>query len=270
MAARRRAMAALGAAVAGVLLSGCHVQGTVDVLSTEGASLDLLVSDFTFECVPSSEPLASVRLEPGPDVLGSATCHVSGRMPLSSLGFSDFHASAVGEYWTFDGALNSNRGGWPDDEIEVRFPGDVLESNQGTIRGRSLLLNPARLTSGQIRVVTLNRPGPANWVVAAAAGGVAGIVLTILLASLIRWLNPPRPVLPAPVDAEADAPDPQAPTRDSERPPVDPTGTAPERPVIDHAWFATPGGEPSLAGPAPPVDATASVDHSIWASPEDR
>ncbi len=268
----RRVLAVLGVVAAGVLLSGCHLQGSANVISPDEASVDLLVSDYNFDCVSPDNSDATVKLEPGPEVDGSASCHITGTLPLSNLGFTDLHTGEFGEYWTFAGSFVEDRTSWVDADLEVRFPGEVVEANQGTIQGNTLRINPAKLTN-DLRVVALNRPGPATWVIAAVVGAASGVVLTLAVVGLLRRAQRIREA-PTVLDPAAKAPEnPVA----AEETPAAPQAVAqpvsePAPVQVNHAWFATP---PPVAGPpttADPESAPAEEppDHSIWAPPEER
>lgn len=273
MVGRRRVLAVLGAAAAGVLFSGCDLHGTADVISADEASIDLLISDVDFGCIPSDDPDAVLKIEPGPELNGSTSCHITGVVPLSDLGFSELHTEEFGEYWTFTGTLVDGRSEWPDTELEVRFPGEVVQANQGTVRGNTLVLNPGRLTSNELRVIALNRPGPATWVVAAAVGMASGVVLTLAVVGLLRHARRLRAgsdaaplVLQSAGGDRAEAPAPR-------RPPTAPDAVVPPAPEalpveVDHAWFATPPEESTVADAPPHADEP--PDHSVWAPPEER
>lgn len=267
----RRVLAVLGVVAAGVLLSGCHLQGSANVISPDEASVDLLVSDYNFDCVSPDNSDATVKLEPGPEVDGSASCHITGTLPLSNLGFTDLHTGEFGEYWTFTGSFVEDRTSWVDADLEVRFPGEVVEASQGTIQGNTLRINPAKLTN-DLRVVALNRPGPATWVIAAVVGAASGVVLTLAVVGLLRRAQRIREA-PTVLDPAAKAPEnPVA----AEGTPAAPQAVAqpvsePAPVQVNHAWFATP---PPVAGPpttADPESAPAEEppDHSIWAPPEE-
>lgn len=268
----RRVLAVLGVVAAGVLLSGCHLQGSANVISPDEASVDLLVSDYNFDCVSPDNSDATVKLEPGPEVDGSASCHITGTLPLSNLGFTDLHTGEFGEYWTFAGSFVEDRTSWVDADLEVRFPGEVVEANQGTIQGNTLRINPAKLTN-DLRVVALNRPGPATWVIAAVVGAASGVVLTLAVVGLLRRA---RRIREAPTVLDPAAKAPENPVA-AEETPAAPQAVAqpvsePAPVQVNHAWFATP---PPVAGPpttADPESAPAEEppDHSIWAPPEER
>lgn len=268
----RRVLAVLGVVAAGVLLSGCHLQGSANVISPDEASVDLLVSDYNFDCVSPDNSDATVKLEPGPEVDGSASCHITGTLPLSNLGFTDLHTGEFGEYWTFTGSFVEDRTSWVDADLEVRFPGEVVEANQGTIQGNTLRINPAKLTN-DLRVVALNRPGPATWVIAAVVGAASGVVLTLAVVGLLRRA---RRIREAPTVLDPAAKAPENPVA-AEGTPAAPQAVAqpvsePAPVQVNHAWFATP---PPVAGPpttADPESAPAEEppDHSIWAPPEER
>ncbi|PKQ23317.1 MAG: hypothetical protein CVT65_08770 [Actinobacteria bacterium HGW-Actinobacteria-5] len=268
----RRVLAVLGVVAAGVLLSGCHLQGSANVISPDEASVDLLVSDYNFDCVSPDNSDATVKLEPGPEVDGSDSCHITGTLPLSNLGFTDLHTGEFGEYWTFAGSFVEDRTSWVDADLEVRFPGEVVEANQGTIQGNTLRINPAKLTN-DLRVVALNRPGPATWVIAAVVGAASGVVLTLAVVGLLRRA---RRIREAPTVLDPAAKAPENPVA-AEGTPAAPQAVAqpvsePAPVQVNHAWFATP---PPVAGPpttADPESAPAEEppDHSIWAPPEER
>ncbi len=265
----RRVLAGLGVLAAGVLLSGCDLQGHVDVISPDEVSLDLLVSEEGLDCGALTSS-GTLTFEPGPDVDGSASCHITGTMPLSSLGFDELRTGEIGEYWSFTGTLSDVLGNWPDVIIDVRFPGEVVEANQGTIQGNTLRLNPSQFTTNEVHVVARNRPGPASWVVAGAAGVAAGVVLTLVVVGLLRRARRAREAPdegPGSAVAPADGPGLAPPAEPAAEAPA-PAGQPVAEPVIYHAWFATPP-EPPADTPDQPSDAEESRDHSMWAPPEE-
>jgi len=278
----RRVLAVLGVVAAGLLLSGCHLQGSANVISPDEASIDLLVSDYNFDCVQPDNSDATVKLEPGPEVDGSASCHITGTLPLSNLGFTDLHTGEFGEYWTFTGSFVEDRTSWVDADLEVRFPGEVVEANQGTIKGNTLRINPAKLTN-DLRVVALNRPGPETWVIAAVVGAASGVVLTLAVVGLLRRarrireaptvLDPTAEAPENPVAAEEATAAPPAVAQPASEPAPEPASVPePEPAQVNHAWFATP---PPVAGPPTTADPESAPleeppDHSIWAPPEER
>ncbi len=268
----RRVLAVLGAVAAGVLLSGCHLQGSADVISPDEASVDLLVSDYAFDCVQPDNSDATLKLEPGPEVDGSASCHITGTVPLSNLGFAELRTGEFAEYWTFTGSFVEDRASWVDADLEVRFPGEVVEANQGTIRGNTLRLNPAKLTN-DLRVVTLNRPGPATWVIAAFVGAASGVVLTLAAVGLLRRARRIREAPTAP-DPTANAPEGPGAAEEAlaASPAVAQSEPAPEPVEVNHAWFATPPPAAQLPATADPEPAPVEEppDYSIWAPPEEH
>ncbi len=247
----RRAAAAVGLALCGLLLAGCDATGTVVVQADGRMTVDLVVSgddmvvssgdDETRECPAQID---SLSVAPQPTPAGIIACRVTGTILPSQLG-QVASLTTVGEYQVMRVALQSD-GSMPSGKVDVtfRFPGEVLEASSGQIEGDSVRVVDASDFDAGFTIVAVNRSGPPDRVIWAAAG-VVGTLLVVGAVWLVRRLRERTPV-PSPMDAPAVRRGPPAP---DEEPPV--AAFAPES-------FTPPSSE------APATDA-----YSIWAPPED-
>ena len=286
----RRAVAGLGLALAAALLSGCHAQGTFDVLSEDRVAVDLTVSGPDVSC-PNSADALKLTVTTTTDQFGDAVCHVTGETQATY--FSPFGITVVpaAEYLVMQANLSGGRDSWPTADIAIRFPGRVMDATQGTISENTVRITDlAALTQGSgLRAVGLGSSGPPAWLLASLAGAGIGVVLT-LIAGVVFWLvrRPRRVDLSEPPDGpSAPGQAPAVPVGIPGTPVVfgvvgpEPSVGPAERAsadLTDTSWFARPpapgqlpnGGEPPLG--ASPLERAAGhpLQHAAWAPPEDQ
>lgn len=260
----RRAVVALGLAACGLLLTGCHVEGTVELIGPDRVSFDLITTGEDLYCPPradrtylGSEATNGLVGEPVTTASGEAACHVTGRLPLSQLSFvTGATRTDVAEYAVQEFTFEPDHSEWPDGSITLKLPGEVISANQGTVAGNTVRFDSLSGMDNNLKIVMLSRPGPSNAVIWLIAGGVGGLVLAVLIVGLARVLR--RPV-PRPTETEpgpdADVPAasvPDGPEPGPDEPVEPPAGTTADTPA------APPASEPE---PPPPPD------HSVWAPP---
>jgi hypothetical protein len=279
MSAWRRVVACLGIVVAGLALSGCHVQGMVELVSTKRANLDLMVSQAGIDC---SETAGSIMMEPAAAVGGLPTCHLTGFVDLSEgLGLERFAIIEAGDYWVLDMADQSDRSSWPTGEVTLHFPGDVVTTTQGRVAGNVVTLANLSDVKSTFTVVALNRPGPPSWVIGTAAGVAGGLLFALAMLGVARLVRRLRlkfgarePIALTDPAARGTAESDQLGSEEHDGDPNPVWQAAPrEEPVapepVDHSWFAAP---PSTSVPPQPAPDAAAPrephDHSIWAPPE--
>jgi hypothetical protein len=278
----------------GLLLSGCHVQGTFDVVSENRIAVDLTVSG-DVNC-PDSLDAIKLTITTVTDGTGGRACHVTGETEAASFTPFGIEVSRAAEYLVLQASLSGSADEWPTSDVQVRFPGQVVSASRGQVAGnvvRITDLGDLALGSG-LTVVAIDRPGPATWVVAAAAGVVGGVLATLLVLLAVRRRRRRRPGATAgelvlqPADAPADevagesdgaGERDQAGERDRAGESDEPTlaltvpdhagGAPPEQ--VDHAWFARPpdpeAATPEATGRPEPAE---PPDHSVWAPRDDR
>lgn len=292
VAAWRRAVAVAGLALCALLVSGCHAQGTFDVLSEERVALDVMVIGDDVNC-PNAVDALKLTVATVRDASGKPACHVTGETQATYFSPFGINISRAAEYLVFQANL-SGGSVLPTSDIQIRFPGPVVSAGRGVVVGNTVHITDLDdLTRGSgLRVVAHDRPGPPVWLVAALLGSACGVALTLLTLALVRYyqrrpgaggpvlLTPgesvddrtvtdrapaPAPLVPAadgahrtvhgigrPIEATT-ATGPSATGPDSDaQPPPDPE---PEQPV-DHSWFA----EPPPAAEAPPSPAAIEPD----------
>ncbi|MGV8908636.1 MAG: hypothetical protein ACOH1Y_06600 [Propionicimonas sp.] len=285
-----RAVASLGLALAGVLLSGCNAQGTFDVLSEERVAVDLTVSGPEVSCPHSADELKLVVTE-ATDQFGDTVCHVTGETQATYFSTFGITISPAAEYLVLQANLSGGRDSWPTADIAVRFPGKVVDATQGTIEDNIVRITDLdALTQGSgLRAVGLRSSAPPAWVLASLTGAGVGIALTLVVGFVV-WLlrRPARIDLAEPLGAVGDAAlsiDPQAPTEPRSFAAAEPSSTpAPGSPddnvpaASDTSWFARPptAGEPMTGSERPgetvPPHPQASepLQRAAWAPPEDH
>lgn len=294
-----RAVAGLGLAVAGAMLSGCHAQGTFDVLSDERVAVDLTISGPELSCPNSADELKLVVTE-ATDQFGDTVCHVTGETQATYFSTFGITISPAAEYLVLQANLAGGRDSWPTADIAVRFPGKVVDATQGTVEDNIVRITDLdALTQGSgLRVVGLRDSAPPAWVLASLIGAAAGVALTLAV-GIVIWLRRRRRVdLTEPAKAEprldpapttgrayAAGPDGFADTG----PPPEPSPDSPgfDAAAPDTSWFAQPPttGEPTTSEPTTsepttdaddpgtptsPLRAPHPLQHAAWAPPEDH
>lgn len=246
----RRAAAAVGLALLGLVLAGCNASGTIVVQADEKVAIDLVVSGSDLGVIEDGASacpaqINSLTVAPEPTPQGTVACRITGTIQPSE--FEQVATlTTVGEYRVLKVGLLSDSLSDGEVDLIIRFPGDVLQSSSGQVEGNSVRITSLADFTG-LAVVALNRPGPADRVVWAAAG-VVGTLLVVGALWLVLHRRPPAPVPPA--DAPAEGP-----------------GQLPSGGLA----IAATAGE-SFAAEPPAADAVtdpAVHDHSIWAPPRD-
>ncbi len=293
-----RLLAGVGLALAGLALAGCRAQGTFDILSDDQVSVDLTVTDTEIVC-PRELDALKLTIVRTTDPSGAPACHVTGTTQATYFSPFGIDISSAAEYLVLQASISGGRDSWPPADITIRFPGDVVQSNQGTVAGNTVRitdLGPVAEGSG-LRVVALGRPGPAAWVLgvlAGVAGGVAAALIVVFGRRLLRGFTPDGPAsIPVGQGAAGDEPgaartaaagvliDSDSTAGMGSRPP----GAGPPDELFapgpeDTSWFAGPPVEsvqPVAASPWSEHRAGGGArgrhpqpDHSVWAPPEDE
>lgn len=253
-------MTAVGLAACGLLLTGCRVQGSVEVVSPDQLTVDLLLVGDEAPCdVAFQSPrLAYTRTT---DSTGAPACRVTGTLDTQYLRAFELTITDVGEYRIFRTDETSRRRSWPDGALEIRFPGEVQVTSLGTISGNTVRINDLPALSDGIEVVALSRPGPPDrllWGGVGLVGGLAVALLGLVLARRSargRRVEPEEPDLVAAVPLTGVDADPGEDGTDWASAPDD--GLAPRGPD----WSGGPDRPARSSGFSPPDD------HSFWAPP---
>ncbi len=261
MTLRRRLIAALVCAVSGLLLTGCTISGTVDFVSADEVRVDLLfagdeLSSSGESGCPTLAYFDEIQLTATTDANGAPACRAAGTAKPSELTPFQVAVTDVGEFLVLNAGVTEQHVGWPEGEITLRFPGDVLSTTQGRASGREVAARLFDINLG-LRVVALNRPGPPNWVLGLAGGIVIGALAVIGVVLVLRRRR--SSIVTAPAE-ELIADDQLVPEG---------FGAAP----IPDQFYAGPSAEPPRprpAGPPPTRPPAEPVDHRIWAPPEDH
>jgi len=281
-----RAVAGLGLALAGVLLTGCHAQGTFDVLSEERIAVDLTVTGADVNCPHGADAL-KLTVTTTIDQYGDQVCHVTGETQATYFSPFGITVTPAAEYLVLQANLAGGRDSWPASDIDVRFPGKVMDASLGVVSDNVVRITDLEaLTQGSgLHAVGLRSAGPPQWMIAGLAGAGAGIVLTLIVGLVVVLVRRPRRDPLAPLDDLA-FPELDAATPSPGRAPL--TVVAPVEPVPaastgppqseDTSWFAQPPAsgdsangrsvhasrkhvdEPKGVRPAHPL-------HSAWARP---
>lgn len=286
-----RAVAGLGLALAGALLTGCHAQGTFDVLSEERVAVDLTVTGAEVNCPHGADAL-KLTVTTTIDQYGDQVCHVTGETQATYFSPFGITISPAAEYLVLQANLSGGLDSWPAADIDVRFPGKVMDASRGVVSDNVVRITDlGALTQGSgLHAVGLRSPGPPQWMIAALAGTGAGIVLTLIVGLVVALVRRPRRDALAPVDdlafpeADADAASTvRAPL--TVVPPVVPVPASsagpPRPPPEDTSWLARPPA-PSEATNGKAVNGTRMngeephgsrsshpLQHSAWARPPD-
>ena len=248
-----KAVAGLGLALAGALLSGCHAQGTFDVLSEDRVAVDLFVSGADVNC-PNSADALKLTVTTTVDQYGDQVCHVTGETQATYFSPFGITVSPAAEYLVFEANLSGGIDSWPTADIDIRFPGKVMDASLGTFSDNVVRITDlGALTQGSgLRAVGLASPGPPQWLIAALAGTGAGILATLVAVLAVVLVRRPRRQAPA-LDHDAAGetvpeiatfgPDPVPVVAPVE--PVRATSAGPPPPpppADDTSWFAQPPG----------------------------
>lgn len=289
----RRVVSGLGLALTGVLLTGCHAQGTFDVLSEERVAVDLIVSGADVNC-PNSADALKLTVTSTVDQYGDEVCHVTGETQATYFSPFGITVSPAAEYLVLQANLSGGLDSWPTADIDIRFPGKVMDATRGEIIDNVVRITDlGELTQGSgLHAVGLGTAGPPAWTLAALVGGGVGIALTLITGAVVLLVRRSRrhrlaalEDLPFPDDPVA--PDAPAPPFAAALEPVPAASTGPPRPPSeDTSWFARPptGNEAAngagvdgtgvdgtgFTGTVPNEPASAqSLSPAAWARPPD-
>ena len=284
-----RAVAGLGLALAGVLLTGCHAQGTFDVLSEERIAVDLTVTGADVNCPHGADAL-KLTVTTTIDQYGDQVCHVTGETQATYFSPFGITVTPAAEYLVLQANLAGGRDSWPASDIDVRFPGKVMDASLGVVSDNVVRITDLEaLTQGSgLHAVGLRSAGPAQWMIAGLTGAGAGIALTLIVGLVVVLVRRPKRDPLAPLDdlafPEADAGTTTpirapltvvAPAQPVE--PVTAASTGPPQPE-DTSWLAQPPASgdatngKAVHGPRRPVDEPKGARpahplHSAWARP---
>lgn len=256
----RRLTAGGGLALCALLLAGCRVEGTVDVVAAGEVTIDLLLvgDEATCDVSVQTPRLAYTKAT---DATGAEACRVTGTLRPEDLQTLDLVLVDAGEYLLFRTGGTEDRSGWPDGSITFRFAGDVIRASQGTVAGNTVLIGELPALSDGIEVVALNRAGPPDRVLWAGLGAAGGATLALGGLIVLRGIRNRRA-------AGASTPSEAVPPGDP-----GPVVAVPlTDPGQDTTWLAVPAAPAELpatnepgrppSGPAP--------DHSVWAPTSDH
>lgn len=275
------AVAALALAALSLTLTGCDLEGTIDVRSEQEIVVDVSVSDSAEACLGlSSQSLASLKVA----VDDAGGCRITGTLGQQNPAAELVTLSVVGENYVLDLNFPEGAGELPMD-LFVTFPGQVVDGGGGrTDYNRVHFERGWGLGAvGKTRIVALNHPGPPWWVLAAGGGVLVGVLLTLALLLLLRRRRRAQAQLTGQVAeltpiveaAAARAEDGDQDGLVNLTDPPDATWPAPQASdLMDQSAFWAPeeGDHPSqpVAVPIahPPGPLAEPVDHSIWAPPE--
>ncbi len=259
----QRIASCIAAAVLALLLSGCEVRGTVDVRSGTEAVADLVFTEAQVDCYGLTR-YAGLVIKGTPESDGHQTCRAQGTIDPEALKDFGIQLTQAGEYVIVELQLPTQIGFMPI-QVDIGFPGTVVDSGGLTVTGNSVRLgNASGLSDGNpIRLVAQSHPGPQWWVLALLGGLIGGVALTLAGVLLLRRRRLRTEVNPV-GDEDADA---------------EPTVTLDTEPARDpgyEALFAPPPPDtevaqppaPAASPPDPPV--AVAADHTIWAPPDDR
>lgn len=284
----QRIVVCAAAALAMLLVSGCEVHGTVDVTSATRAEADLVFTEAEVDCLGLTE-YAGLVITGSSDSDGNQTCTARGTLDLTSLEDFGIRLSQTGEYLMLDLAMQQRFAYMPV-QVDITFPGAVLDGGGFTADGRGVHLGSLSLATSpdRSRVVALSHRGPQWWVIALAGGLLGGVVLTLAFLFGLRWRRRVHAAWQAEADAAAGLPYPDAAAPEAARettPEATPVAAQPqgswERPASDpesdaqyESLFAPPpagtAAPPAQAAspPEPTPPAAATVDHRMWAPPD--
>lgn len=273
-------------------MTGCRVEGRIDVRSTHAVDVDVTVHGRRSPYCTSD--LAGLSTTPGVDANGVVTsCRYLGTVEPSQFGWA-FGVATAGEYITV--VFNplqipvEGPGGMTGEneldavDVTVGLPGQVVENNGGAASGTELRITDPEVLElpGGLRFAALTHPGPPLWVWWLTGGVLVGATSVIGVLWLRRGRDAVR-AAPAPDDL-GDAPDAGPGAPDAVPAPgavPAPPGAVPETPGAGphtpNAGSATPDDpgefdDSMFRRPADTEDGAyrRPADPSIWAPPDDR
>ncbi|HSK32523.1 MAG TPA: hypothetical protein VK903_03490, partial [Propionicimonas sp.] len=259
-----RVVSGLGLALAGALLTGCHAQGTFDVLSEERVAVDLIVSGADVNC-PNSADALKLTVTSTVDQYGDEVCHVTGETQATYFSPFGITVSPAAEYLVLQANLSGGLDSWPTADIDIRFPGKVMDATRGEIVDNVVRITDlGELTQGSgLHAVGLSSAGPPAWTLAALVGGGVGIALTLVVGAAVLLVRRSRrhrltelEELPFTDDAVASDAGPAPPVAAAFEP-VPAASTGPPSPLPeDTSWFARPPTDTGATNGAPLANGT--------------
>jgi len=239
--------AAIGASALALLLSGCRLQGTVEMVAPEEIRVDLTFNVTSDECsFEAGQGYFGLEAEAKALPDGTVDCRLAGTVSADRLTeiYPTLVATDVGEY-----DLLATNFAYEIDGIDVlvTMPGQVVSASFGEVSGNQVHITTDRVVLKPLKIVARAQPGSQWWPAWWAGGGLlagAGMVGA-------GWLLRRR--------RNGASFEPQEETFDL---------TPEAEPVIGQGWHAPPPETRHTAEPAdqfrapPPV-----VDNSFWAPP---
>ncbi len=280
-----RVVAGLGLALAGALLTGCHAQGTFDVLSEERVAVDLFISGADVNC-PNAADALKLTVTSTVDEFGDEVCHVTGETQATYFSPFGITVSPAAEYLVLQASLSGGIDSWPTADIGIRFPGKVMDASLGSVSDNVVRITDlGALTQGSgLHAVGLASPAPPQWMIAAAAGAGAGILATLIAVLIVKVVRRPRrsaatllddAAFPEPADVDTASAPATALTTVTAVESVPASSTGPPSAPQDTSWFAQPpateatnarAGEGSpMHGSEPHGSSSAPLERPAWA-----
>ncbi len=283
---RARIATTLATLALAACLSGCEIEGTVEVLSEQSLAVDVTLTGlYRGACNSLTSGLSDVEVERGRTPGGERYCKVAGTVDPAEL--RGLGLVPAGEYYVLTVGLDGVTSSWPSSDLTVRFPGQVVEASQGSVSGRDVRITDlSGLASGEeLRLVALRRPGPPGWMIAAGLGLLGGAAATVALQRW--WAARARSGSTEPDAVPSGAPEPDGPEPGvtalaaaagaaPAEPDFDPEFFAPDRPGTQpgrppepsdpQVWAQPPQPETPVAAPDP-APAAPRPDHSQWRPP---
>lgn len=253
-------MLALIAVASTLALAGCDTSGTVEVLSADELTVDLVFTEVdAASCTAIDNSTVHISAVPI-TTNGASSCHVQGSVQTSALDGVTY--AALGDYGVFSADFRGEASLSGNLDVTLVLPGTVTASTVGSVSRNSVHFTGTleSLAKDHVTVVSVTRQTPP-----AALLGVLGLLVGVGATLLVLFAR--RRSASAPPEFPGAGPEGQP---DAEGEPdtgsgyVDgaPATAAPtvlESPHPDLSDPPTEGKEPD----APP-------DHTIWARPDDR
>jgi len=254
-----------------VTMTGCRVEGRVEVRAVSAVDVDVTVSG---ERSPyCNSDLVGLSTSPGREPGGVITsCRYIGVVDPANLGWAMMSLASGGEYLVavfnpFQVPFNGKGNGTDVDnevnqlDVTVVMPGTVVETNSGTVSGNELRITDPDVLElpGGLRVVALNHPGPGLWVWWLSTGVLLGAAATMVVLTVRRRRANAAEL---PTDESRQADDEPAVAAAAEE--VDPGGEAqslPDGEQPNPSMWSRPEDESADPGPR----RRAGHDPSIWA-----